>query len=132
MPKFKNFLVSENNRNEEGSAVFKRFLQRAVGPNIEILCAHHIIYLVEGEEPNEIPSADCLLFSPELMGAVFGDKAMSIMLTLAHRTPDLREKVLADFLDELDLKERLATQKADPKTGSIVSTATAVPDKIMA
>lgn len=132
MPKFKDFLTTENLRNEQGSKTFERFLRRAVGPKIQILCAHHIIYLVEGEEPNEIPSADCLLFSPDLMGAVFGDKAMSVMLTLAHRTPELREKVLADFLDELDLKERIATQGADPKSGSVLAPAPTTAETIMA
>lgn len=121
MPKFKNFLSSENLRNEQGSKTFDRFLRRAVGPDLEVLCAHHIIYVVDGEEPNEIPSADTLLFSPELMGAVFGkDRAIPIMLTLAHRTPELRERVLADFLDELDLKDKMAVAAADPKTGSIL------------
>ena len=69
--------------------------------------AHHIVYLVDGEEPNEVPSADTLCFSPELMGAVFGEtKGKQIMLTLAHRTPELRDKVLADFLDALDLEDK--------------------------
>lgn len=107
-PKFKDFLVSENNRNHEGHKIFERFLRRALGkPDLEVLVAHHIVYLVEGEEPNEIPSADSLCFSPELMGAVFGEtRAKQIMLTLAHRTPELRDKVLNDFLDMLELEER--------------------------
>jgi len=107
MAKFKDFLVAENQRNHDGHKVFERFLRKALkNPAVEVLVAHHIVYLVEGEEPNEIPSADTLCFSPELMGAVFGDKkAGQIMLTLAHRTPELRDKVLADFLDALDLEE---------------------------
>lgn len=105
-PKFKDFLVFENQRNHDGHKTFERFLRKALGKEVEVLVAHHIVYLVEGEEPNEIPSADTLCFSPELMGAVFGErKAGQIMLTLAHRTPELRDKVLADFLDAQDLED---------------------------
>lgn len=107
MPKFRDFLVAENQRNHDGHRIFERFLRKAVGKDVEVLVAHHIVYLVEGEEPNEIPSADSLCFSPELMGAVFGEtKSRQIMLTLAHRTPELRDKVLGDFLDALDLEEK--------------------------
>jgi hypothetical protein len=107
MPKFKDFLVSENQRNHDGHRIFERFLTKALGQKVEILVAHHIVYLVDGEEPNEIPSADTLCFSPDLMGAVFGEvKAKQIMLTLSHRTPELRDKVLNDFLDALELEEK--------------------------
>jgi hypothetical protein len=106
-PKFKDFLVSENQRNHDGHKTFERFIRKALKrDDVEVLVAHHIVYLVPDEEPNEIPSADTLCFSPELMGAVFGEKrAGQIMLTLSHRTPELRDKVLADFLDALDLEE---------------------------
>lgn len=123
MQQVKDFLVTENERNHQGHKTFERFLHLALKlqPNerLEILVAHHIVFSVldaEGEiigEPNEIPSADTLCFSPELMGAVFGEaKAKQIMLTLAHRTPELRDKVLADFLDalELDLRDQAGSK----------------------
>lgn len=101
----KDFLTTENKRNHDAHRIFERFLHRAVG-ECEVLVGHHIIFLQEGQEPNEIPSADCLCFSPDLMGAVFGaDKAKNIMLTLAHRVPEERDRVLADFLDALDLED---------------------------
>lgn len=106
MSKFKDYLAAENQRNHDGQKTFKRFLARAIGA-CDVIVAHHIVYLVDGEDPDEIPSADTLLFSHELMGAVFGDKAHIIMQTLAGRTPELREKVLADFLDALDLENPL-------------------------
>lgn len=114
MPKFKDFLQFENQRNHDDHITFNRFLQKAVGP-CEVLVAHHIVFLVGDEEPNEIPSADALMFNPELMGAVFGEKAMGIMLTLAHRIPELRGKVLKDFLDALDL-EAAASQPVKATT----------------
>lgn len=101
----RDFLISENQRNHDGHRTFERFLYRAVG-KCEVLVAHHIVFLIEGQEPNEIPSADTLWFDSTLMGKVFGEeKAKSIMLTLAHRTPELRDKVAADFLDALDLED---------------------------
>lgn len=103
---FQNFLMVENKRNHDAHATFERFLHRAVGP-CQVLIAHHIVYIPEGTDiPTEIPSADTLCFNPDLMNTVFGEeKAGGIMLTLARRTPDLRDKVLADFLDALDLED---------------------------
>lgn len=101
----KDFLTSENQRNHDAHRTFERFLHRAVG-QCEVLVAHHIVFALPGQEPNEIPSADTLWFDPVLMGRVFGEQtAKTIMLTLAHRTPELRDKVLADFLDALDLED---------------------------
>lgn len=101
----KDFLMTENKRNHDAHRIFERFLHRAIG-ECEVLVGHHIIFLQEGQEPNEIPSADCLCFSPELMGAVFGpERAKQIMLTLAHRVSEERDRVLADFLDALDLED---------------------------
>lgn len=116
---FKDYLVYENQRNHDNHKIFQRFLQAALGEQkIEVLVAHHIVYTVldaNGDavgEPNEIPSADTLLFDPDLMTAVFGEKARAIMMTLCHRTPDLREKVLEDFLNERDLQLRDAAKSA--------------------
>lgn len=100
----KDYLTSENQRNHDGHRTFERFLHRAVG-KCEVLVAHHIVFLIEGQEPNEIPSADTLWFDPVLMEKVFGEKAKGIIATLAHRTPELRDKVAADFLDALDLED---------------------------
>jgi hypothetical protein len=113
----KDFLTTENQRNHDAHRVFERFLHRAIGP-CEVLVAHHIVFAVNNGEPNEIPSADTLWFDPVLMGSVFGEeKAKTIMLTLAQRTPELRDKVLEDFLDALDLEDPAGTL---PKvTGSI-------------
>lgn len=103
---FPNFLMVENARNHDAHRTFERFLHRAIGP-CRVLVAHHIVFIPAGsDDPTEIPSADSLCFNHQLMTKVFGEvSAPAIMLTLAKRTPDLRDKVLADFLDALDLED---------------------------
>lgn len=98
------YLKLEQARNLAATRIFHRFLHRAVG-QCEILVAHHIVFELPGGEPNEIPSADTLLFNPLLMGRVFGQEAPMIMSVLAHREPEIREQVLKDYLDALDVKD---------------------------
>lgn len=111
----KNYLDVENSRNHKNHKIYERFLKKAIHPEtrvipaveqMDVIVGHHIVFLVGDEEPNEIPSADCLLFDPDLMKAVFKEKAMAIMLTLCHRTPEERDLVLNDFLDGLDAEEK--------------------------
>lgn len=101
----KDFLPAENKRNHDAHRVFERFLHRAVG-ECEVIVAHHIVYMRKGSDdlPNEIPSADTLWFDPEMMGLVFGDKAQLMMLALAKHRPEIRDKTIGDFLDELDVQ----------------------------
>lgn len=115
MAKYINFLKTEDDRNVTGHKFFERFLRRAVGPDVQVLVAHHIVFIDEDGVPNEIPSADTLLFNPTLMGAVFGVvQAKTIMLTLAAREPALRDRVMNDFLDMLDIQDK---QKAIDEAG---------------
>jgi hypothetical protein len=99
------YLDFENNRNQVAHRAIIRFLKRAIGPDVQVVIAHHIVFMQPGKLPNEIPSADTMWFDPEIMGKVFGDQAPLIMQTLANRTPDLRDKVAEDFLDNLDIRD---------------------------
>ena len=106
----RDYLKDEDARNIRNHRIFERFLKRAI-PNYSMaIIAHHITYLPVGGQPVEIPSADTLLFCPELMGAVFGDKAPGIMMILCNRPPEEREQVLSSFLDtqEIELAEAQA------------------------
>lgn len=128
MAKFINFLQSEDSRNVSGHKFFEQFLRRAVGPNVQVLVAHHIVFIDEDGVPNEIPSADTLLFNPELMGKVFGDvQAKVIMLTLAARAPNLRDRVMGDFLDMLDIQDRQAVFDALQAGASAPTTTVGAP-----
>lgn len=104
----KNYLETENERNKKNHKIYERFLRKAVHPEVtvvpppadcSVVVGHHIIFIIGDGEPNEIPSADTLLFDHELMKSVFGSSAMAIMLTLCHRTAEERDRVLEDFLD---------------------------------
>lgn len=105
------YLDAEKTRNIAASKVFERLLHRAFGP-CEVVVAHHITFVLDNEEPNEIPSADTLLFDPAIMGKVFGEKAQTIMLMLARREPQYRERTLADFLDALDAQPQPTLETA--------------------
>jgi hypothetical protein len=107
MPKYQDFLTRENQRNHDSKETCRRFLVRALkDPNVEVLVAHHIVFCQGEGEPNEIPSIDTLIFDPEMMHEVFGSQATTIMLTLAKRGVDTRDKVFKDFLDALDLEDK--------------------------
>jgi hypothetical protein len=111
MSKFQNFLLVEDQRNFDDRHWLERFLKRAIGPETQVMCGHHIIY-TEGDVPTEIPSEDTLLFNPDLMGAVFGkERAKAIMLTLTMRPPAIRGRVMGDFLDLLDKEEAEKTRE---------------------
>lgn len=107
MPKFENFLETEDARNVKNHRIFERFLKKAVGADATIIVAHHITYMLPGEIPVEIPAADSLLFCQELMVAVFGKNAQNYMLMLAARKPAERDQMLNSFMDTLDIQERM-------------------------
>lgn len=106
----KDYLADETLRNHRNHKIFERLLKRAIG-KCDVLVAHHLTFTTDGDEPNEIPSADTLIFDVELMGKVFGDRAYNIMQSLSVRKVDSRDAFLEHYLDGLDLEE--AGVKAD-------------------
>lgn len=105
-PVIENFLSTEDQRNYTSHKVFERFLRRAFGNDLQVMVGHHIAFFKGDEIPNEIPSADTLLFNPTLMELVFKADAPAVMLMLVRRPPEVREKALTDWLDRLDAQDR--------------------------
>lgn len=83
-PTFK-YLSGEGKRNRHNADLFQAILCKAWGTGCSVMTGHHVAFLFDGDlsTEDEVPSADCLLFDLEIMGAVFGDKRDSILLHIA-------------------------------------------------
>ena len=101
---FTDFLKTENERNMKNAPVFERFIRLATGnPETQVMVGHHIDFLGTTENGDdvtiEVPSADSLMFCPELMERVFGSAYMDVMLKLVAVPIAQRQGVLADAMD---------------------------------
>lgn len=119
MTQFRDYLKDEDERNVRNHRIFERFLRKAIPDVKMVMVAHHITYLPEGGAPVEIPSADTLIFCPELMGAVFGNQATNIMLVLCARPPSQRDQALNSFLDTLEIEEAELASQGDSVTNVV-------------
>lgn len=102
----KDWLGYELGRNKEHSDLYVALLKKALtklakGQRAEVLIGHHITFELgaDGQSldittENEIPSADCLMFDHDIMTAVFGDVALTIMRELAGRPCQERDAAL--------------------------------------
>lgn len=108
-PTIKDYLGYENARNKRNAATYERLIKRAIGPGVKVavLVGHHITFELNGDlaTENEVPSADCLMFDHDFMGKVFGPHAVQIMQELVAVDCDKRDKMLKDFLDEIEQAE---------------------------
>lgn len=95
----KDYLGYENDRNKKHGQLFVDIVKRAFGDHYDVLIGHHITFEACGDlqTENEIPSADTLIFDHQIMGRVFGGRALEIMRDLATIPPDRRDEVLAAY-----------------------------------
>lgn len=100
-----NYLSAEEERNLAGTPVFEKFLKRALGKEVNIIAGHHIIFMADGNPPNEVSSADTLWFDHLLMTRVFGEKALMVMQVCASRPREKRERYIADMLGAIEAEE---------------------------
>lgn len=100
----KNYLESENARNQRNHKLFETLLKRACGSDkAMVLIGHHLTFELPEEAPNEIPSADCLMFDHDLMKVVFPDDYLNVIQTLAMTPTAARDAMLAHILEEREL-----------------------------
>lgn len=100
---FKKYLVEEDTRNRKHHHVYERFLRLAVGQGAHILVAHHLTFelpVADGDdgEPNEIPSADTMMFCHVLMDKAFGVRSHDYMLSLAAVPVEVRDGLFEDMV----------------------------------
>lgn len=92
VPTFK-YLSGEGKRNRHNADLFQALLCKAWGGDCSVMTGHHVAFLFNGDlsTEDEIPSADCLLFDLEIMGAVFGHTTHNLLRTLATMPRGERE-----------------------------------------
>lgn len=100
-----NYLEVENHRNHEHRDLYTEVLQKAFNPE-STLIAHHICFTMPGEEPQEIPSADALLFDHTVMEALFGDIYLEVLKALATAPVHKRDTMLRYYLNGCPVEER--------------------------
>lgn len=98
----KNYEVYENERNLRNHKLYERMVRKALGADTNILVVHHITFQVAGGEPNEIPSADTLMFDHVFMRKVFGEDYGEVMAQLALTPVETRDQVLMNFMEHLE------------------------------
>lgn len=100
----KDFLGCENARNKRHASLYTVIMQRALGVKTDVLIGHHLCFEMDKDinTENEIPAADTLLFDHDVMGAVFGDKAIEVMMHLARTPTESRDEVLNDYVSCVD------------------------------
>ncbi len=113
-PTFK-YLSGEGKRNRHNADLFQALLCTAWGVGCSVMTGHHIAFLFDGnlETEDEVPSADCLLFDLEIMGAVFGEERDSILLRIALMNRDDREDYVRRQFCRLDPEVGLRTERMD-------------------
>lgn len=98
-----NYLADEQARNHASVQLFADILKAAYPEHkVTILVGHHICFMFNDDfdTMDEIPAADSLIFDPELMFRVFGQRSLDIMarlatLPLAERDAELRREFYA-------------------------------------
>lgn len=94
------YASSENLRNRQCADLFRRLIRRAYGDTFSVAVGHHVMFSRD-DEMDEIPSADCLMFSHDLMSRVFGERAVGIMQDLAGVPQEQRAALLETHLATL-------------------------------
>lgn len=98
----KDWLSYEQSRNKQHAALYSSILKHAGVGADAVLVGHHIGFETGGniDTENEIPSADTLIFDHQIMGAVFGTRAVAIMAELATLPCDKRDARLQEFYNQ--------------------------------
>lgn len=101
----KSYFKTEAARNRDNAELFEKMVRIAFGDYLAVIVGHHITFEDTRGAPkdniateNEIPSADTLLFDHDIMTAVFGDEALTIMQTLATLKPGYREAYVVEYM----------------------------------
>lgn len=105
----KDYLTFENDRNKKNAALYVELIQRAYGENNAVLVGHHIVFEPDGDldRENEVPSADTLIFCPDIMGRIFGQVySKKVMQRLVILHPSKREAELKRLLRDYDKQQQ--------------------------
>jgi len=100
---FKDYLSSENARNKQHAGLYLELMQTALGDGYDVNIGHHVSFHPHGdfEDENEIPSADTLICDHVLMGRVFGQYAIEVMVLCVRVPCEARDEVLRNAMKAL-------------------------------
>lgn len=119
----KYYLQAENDRNTHHGDLFVDILKRAFGLDEVVMVGHHFVFepasamaAQDLSKLNEIPSADTIMFDHDIMGEVFGESAVRIMMDLAGTRVEMRDKLLRDYYNLRYPAQILAPQPSTPVT----------------
>jgi hypothetical protein len=104
MADIKDYLSTENARNRAHHKLYERLMKAATGCD-DILIAHHLTFSLPGCEPNEVPSADTLIFCHDMMQKAFGGAYLHVMMSLAVEPNETREELLEKLMDAYHVNE---------------------------
>jgi hypothetical protein len=98
------FIMDEKTRNWENRETYGRLIRRGLGCQGVIVFSHHLIFHpADGSPPQEIPSADALIFNPWIMSKAFGPVGgKQIAAHLASLDLPARDAQLKKYLDDTE------------------------------
>lgn len=98
------FIMDEKRRNWDNRETYGRLMRRGLGCDGAIVFSHHLIFQPsDGTPPQEIPSADALIFNPWIMARAFGPVGgKQIAAHLATLDLAARDAQLKRYLDDTD------------------------------
>ena len=104
----KYWLQFENDRNTHHGQIFIDLIKRAFRTDEVVMVGHHFVFepqeamqKLDLTQLNEIPSADTLLFDHEIMTAVFGERAIPLMVEMAKVDCRARDEIIREALAQL-------------------------------
>jgi hypothetical protein len=91
----------ENARNTSNEALFAAMVREAYPDATLVVAGHHIFYRRDGHiSPEEIPSADALIFDHFIARKVWGDSYRDVLTQLALEPVATRDALLSRLFKE--------------------------------
>lgn len=98
MEQRKDYLSWENARNRRAHKLFQDILHEAFGSDEEVVIAHHLTFDGAGDDPDEIPSADTMIFDHDIARVIWGEaNYIGVLLQLAATPCDQRDALLGEL-----------------------------------
>lgn len=92
-PPRKDYLAWENARNHAARDLYRDILHAAFGTAEEVVIGHHLTF--DGDEPDEIPSADTMIFDHDIARRLWGADYQHQLMLLVCEPCDTRDALLA-------------------------------------
>lgn len=88
----KDYLTWENGRNHRAKKLYTDIMHEAFGASEGIVIGHHLTF--DEDDPDEIPSADTLIFDHTVARKIWGSGYLDVLRQLAQVPCELRDDLL--------------------------------------